>query len=305
MYGYIPNLKEINQMDKTRNQLLLEQFEKQLRVEEKSNATILKYAHDVRNFLQNIKEEPLHKEQVIAYKENLRKHYKITSTNSMLAAINSFLRFIGRPDCVVKLYKMQRETFREENKELSREEYIRLLNAAKNMGKQRLFLLLQTIASTGIRVSELRFITVESLSLRRARVSLKGKTRLVILPRRLCRELADYAKGRQIQTGSVFITRTGNPLDRSNILHEMKALSKKAEVREEKIFPHNLRHLFALTYYMAERNICHLADLLGHANINTTRIYTLASCEEQEQQINNLGLLMLEKENIPKIPVIL
>ena len=139
-------------MDKTRNQLLLEQFEKQLRVEEKSNATILKYAHDVRNFLQNIKEEPLHKEQVIAYKESLRKHYKITSTNSMLAAINSFLRFIGRPDCVVKLYKMQRETFREENKELSREEYIRLLNAAKNMGKQRLFLLLQTIASTGIRV---------------------------------------------------------------------------------------------------------------------------------------------------------
>ena len=208
-------------MDKTRNQLLLEQFEKQLRVEEKSNATILKYAHDVRNFLQNIKEEPLHKEQVIAYKESLRKHYKITSTNSMLAAINSFLRFIGRPDCVVKLYKMQRETFREENKELSREEYIRLLNAAKNMGKQRLFLLLQTIASTGIRVSELRFITVESLSLRRARVSLKGKTRLVILPRRLCRELADYAKGRQIQTGSVFITRTGNPLDRSNILHEI------------------------------------------------------------------------------------
>lgn len=280
-----------------KKQDLIERFKKQLRVAEKSNATILKYAHDVGDFLKYIGEtENLQKEQVISYKECLLKRYKVTSANSMLAAINSFLRFLGRPDCVVKLYKMQRESFRESHRELTKEEYIRLLNTAKTRKNQRLFLLLQTIASTGIRVSELRFITVEALSLNRARVSLKGKTRLVILPKKLCLELFAYAKENGIKTGSIFVTRTGKPLDRSNILHEMKNLSKKAEVDKEKIFPHNLRHLFAFTYYMVERNICHLADLLGHANINTTRIYTLASCEEQEQQINNLGLLMLEQK---------
>ena len=171
---------------------------------------------------------------------------------------------------------------------------MRLLKVAKKRKRPRLFYLLQTIASTGIRVSELKFITIEALVLRRAQVSLKGKTRVVILPQRLCRELYDYARDNGIKTGSVFVTRTGKPLDRSNILHEMKSLSKEAKVEEEKLFLHNLRHLFALTYYMSEHNICHLADLLGHANINTTRIYTLASCEEQEQQINNLGLLMLD-----------
>lgn len=289
-------------MEKMNGQMLLEQFGIQLRAEEKSTATILKYRHDVGDFLKYIEgEKELQKEQVIHYKEHLSEHYKITSVNSMLAAVNSFLRFIGRPDCVVKLYKIQREAFRSEYRELSKEEYMRLLNAAKMMGKRRLFFLLQTIASTGIRVSELPFITVESLSLRRARVSLKGKTRFVILPKRLCRELMSYAKGMGITSGSIFITRTGKPLDRSNILHEMKTLSKKADVNEEKIFPHNLRHLFALTYYMSERNVCHLADLLGHANINTTRIYTLASCEEQEQQINNLGLLMPENEVIAEL----
>lgn len=273
---------------------LLEQFERQLRVEEKSSSTIEKYMHDIRDFLDFLGEEDLDKERVITYKEQLLGQYKISSANSMLAAVNCYLRYVKRPDCVVKLYKLQREAFREENRELSKEEYLRLLYAAQNDKKQRLFFLLQTIASTGIRVSELRFITVESLACRRARVSLKGKSRQVILPGRLCRELLGYAKGKGIKSGSVFVTRTGKPLDRSNILHEMKALAKKARVEVEKIFPHNLRHLFALTYYMAEKNVCHLADLLGHSNINTTRIYTLASCEEQEQQINNLGLLLLE-----------
>lgn len=281
-------------MEKIENLRWIEAFGKQLQIEEKSRATISKYTHDVENFLNYMGENDLKKELVIAYKERLLKQYKITSANSMLAAVNSFLRFVGYADCVVKLYKIQRETFRERNKELSKEEYMRLLKVAKKRKRPRLFYLLQTIASTGIRVSELKFITIEALVLRRAQVSLKGKTRVVILPQRLCRELYDYARDNGIKTGSVFVTRTGKPLDRSNILHEMKSLSKEAKVEEEKLFLHNLRHLFALTYYMSEHNICHLADLLGHANINTTRIYTLASCEEQEQQINNLGLLMLD-----------
>lgn len=267
----------------------LEKFERQLRAEEKSNATVAKYLHDTKVFLHYIgKHTGIRKEEVIAYKQYLAEQYKVTSANSMLAAVNAYLRFAGYADCVVKTFKVQRETFRDRDRELNLEEYHRLLDAAQKLGKIRLFFLIQTIAATGIRVSELPFITVESLYIRRARVSLKGKTRLVILPEQLCRELQKYARSRQITTGSIFITRTGRPLDRSNILHEMKALSKEAKVSKEKIFPHNLRHLFAVTYYQTEQDLCRLADLLGHSNINTTRMYTMISCEEQERQIDSL-----------------
>ncbi len=271
----------------------LKRFERQLRAEEKSSATISKYLRDAKVFLQYIgKCTDIRKEEVIAYKQYLSGHYKVTSANSMLAAVNSYLRFAGYDDCVVKSFKMQRETFRERNRELSREEYHSLLDAAQKMGKIRLFFLLQTMAATGIRVSELPFITVESLYLRRARVSLKGKTRLVILPEQLCQELQKYARKRQIKKGSIFVTRTGKPLDRSNILHEMKSLSEEAKVSKEKIFPHNLRHLFAVTYYQAEQDLCRLADLLGHSNLNTTRMYTMVSYEEQARRIDSLGLLV-------------
>ena len=250
----------------------LERFERQLRAEEKSQATVAKYIRDTKAFLRYIGDAKLiTKERVIAYKQYLSINYKVSSANSMLAAVNSFLRFIGYTDCVVKSFKMQREVFRERNRELSKEEYQRLLDVARGKGKLRLFYLMQTIAATGIRVSELPFITVESLYVRRARVLLKGKSRMVILPRKLCRN--------------------GRPLDRSNILHEMKALSQEAKVSKEKIFPHNLRHLFAVTYYNTAQDLCRLADLLGHSNINTTRIYTKVSCEEQEKQIDSLGLL--------------
>lgn len=270
----------------------LERFEKQLTAEEKSTATVSKYVRDAREFLYYIgSDTDISKEQVIAYKQHLAERYKLSSANSMLAAVNSYLRFTGCAHCVVKTYKMQRETFRERDRELSLEEYKSLLEAARKKGKRRLFFLMQTIAATGIRVSELPFITVESLRIRRARVSLKGKSRFVILPKQLCRELQQYAKERHIPSGSIFVTRTGKPLDRSNILHEMKALAKDAKVKEEKIFPHNLRRLFAVTYYHAEHDLCRLADLLGHSNINTTRMYTMVSCEEQERQIDNLGLL--------------
>lgn len=275
------------------NKALTAQFKEQLAAEEKSRATISKYVHDVTHFLEYAGDgEAVTKEMVIAYKQYLAEHYRATSANSMLAAVNCFLRMMGRSDCVVKSFRIQRESFRERGRELTIEEYLRLLDTAYRQGKKRLFLLMQTIAATGIRISELPFITVEALRSRRAVVVLKGKTRTVILPKKLCRELAGYARSRHIHTGSIFVTRTGRPLDRSNVLWEMKALGKAAGVDAGKIFPHNLRHLFAVTYYKEERDLCHLADLLGHSNINTTRIYTQASCEEQEQRIDRLGLLM-------------
>lgn len=269
---------------------LMEQFRKRLEEDEKSEATIVKYVHDARHFLSYLeKETEITKALVITYKQHLAVAYKLSSANSKLAAVNCFLRTTGYGDCVVKTFRMQRETFRD--KELTRKEYLLLLETARKKGKRRLFLLMETIGATGIRVSELPFITVEALKIRRASVSLKGKTRMVILPEKLCRELGSYAEDRQIKSGSIFVTRNGRVMDRSNILHEMKALCREAGVEEEKVFPHNFRHLFAVTYYNAERDICHLADQLGHSNINTTRIYTLTSCEEQERQIDRLGLL--------------
>lgn len=279
-------------MERKTDQTLLDLFERRLKEDEKSEATIRKYIHDVRCFMNYTKGADLFtKELVIAYKQYLSEHYKTSSANSMLAAVNSFLRIAGHPACTVKAFKVQRTAFRKKDQELSREEYLRLLDAAEKKGKRRLSLLMKTIATTGIRISELPFITVEALEERRAQVSLKGKTRTVILPERLCRELTYYVKDMRIRTGSIFITRSGRPLNRSNVLHEMKALYKEARVPRDKIFPHNFRHLFAVTYYNVERDICHLADLLGHSNINTTRIYTQISCEEQEQQLERLGLL--------------
>ncbi|HBN56425.1 MAG TPA: integrase [Lachnospiraceae bacterium] len=280
-------------MEQKMNGGMIDLFEKRLKEEEKSEATIRKYVSDVKHFMDYTKEDrPFSKELVIGYKQYLSEHYKKASVNSMLASVNSFLRMTGHPDCAVKTLKMQRAAFRGKNQELSREEYLRLLNTAKKKGKRRLFLLMQTIAATGIRISELPFITVEALKERRAQVSLKGKTRTVILQKQLCEELACYAEDMEIRAGSIFITRTGKPLDRSNVLHQMKALYEEAGVPKDKIYPHNFRHLFAVTYYNAERDICHLADLLGHSNINTTRIYTQVSCEEQEQQLDRLGLLV-------------
>lgn len=272
---------------------MIDLFEKKLKEEEKSEATIRKYVSDVKHFMDYTKEDSIFsKELVIDYKQYLSEHYKTASVNSMLASVNCFLRVTGHPECAVKAFKVQRAAFRRKNQELSREEYLRLLDTAEKKGKKRLFLLMRTIAATGIRISELPFITVEALEERRAQVSLKGKTRIVILQKQLCRELACYTKDMGIQTGSIFITRSGKPLDRSNVLHEMKSLCEEAKVPKDKIYPHNFRHLFAVTYYKAERDICHLADLLGHSNINTTRIYTQVSCEEQEQQLDRLGLLI-------------
>ncbi len=272
---------------------MLLKFKKNMKTEEKSQATIEKYLRDTKQFLEELGEgSEITKDRVIAYKESLAERYAVTSANSKVAAVNCFLRTAGCEGCSVKSFKVQKNVFRTKERELTKEEYIRLVKTAQRHGKRQLGMLIQTICATGIRISELPYVTVEALYTRRAVVSLKGKTRIVLLPAELCRELTAYVRTENIRSGSIFVTRNGKPLDRSNIFHSMKKLCEDAEVDRDKVFPHNLRHLFAVTYYKAEKDVCHLADILGHSSINTTRIYTIISCEEQEQQINGLGLLI-------------
>ena len=272
---------------------MLLKFKKNMKTEEKSQATIEKYLRDTKQFLEELGEgSEITKDRVIAYKESLAERYAVTSANSKVAAVNCFLRTAGCEGCSVKSFKVQKNVFRTKERELTKEEYICLVKTAQRHGKRQLGMLIQTICATGIRISELPYVTVEALYTRRAVVSLKGKTRIVLLPAELCRELTAYVRAENIRSGSIFVTRNGKPLDRSNIFHSMKKLCEDAEVDRDKVFPHNLRHLFAVTYYKAEKDVCHLADILGHSSINTTRIYTIISCEEQEQQINGLGLLI-------------
>lgn len=272
---------------------MLLKFKKNMKTEEKSQATIEKYLRDTKQFLEELGEgSEITKDRVIAYKESLAERYAVTSANSKVAAVNCFLRTAGCEGCSVKSFKVQKNVFRTKERELTKEEYIRLVKTAQRHGKRQLGMLIQTICATGIRISELPYVTVEALYTRRAVVSLKGKTRIVLLPAELCRELTAYVRAENIRSGSIFVTRNGKPLDQSNIFHSMKKLCEDAEVDRDKVFPHNLRHLFAVTYYKAEKDVCHLADILGHSSINTTRIYTIISCEEQEQQINGLGLLI-------------
>lgn len=272
---------------------MLLKFKKNMKTGEKSRATIEKYLRDTKQFLEELGEgSEITKDRVIAYKQSLAERYAVTSANSKLAAVNCFLRMAGCEGCIVKSFKVQKNVFRRKERELTKEEYIRLVKTAQRRGKRQLGMLIQTICATGIRISELPYVTVEALYTRRAVVSLKGKTRIVLLPAELCRELTAYVRAENIRSGSIFVTRNGKPLDRSNIFHSMKKLCEDAEVDRDKVFPHNLRHLFAVTYYKAEKDVCHLADILGHSSINTTRIYTIISCEEQEQQINGLGLLI-------------
>lgn len=277
----------------SRRQIL--QFRSSLIEDEKSRATIEKYLRDLEVFFRFVGEEDITKGLAIHYKEYLVQKYAPSSVNSMLAAVNRFFKEMQWFECIVKPLKVQRQTFRDKERELSKDEYFRLLNAAKMRNDMRLYYLMQTICSTGIRVSELKFITVQAIQSGRALVSMKGKTRMVLIPSALCRVLKRYIKERGIQKGSIFITRSGSPMDRSNILHNMKALCEMAGVDRKKIFPHNLRHLFACLFYKAEKDLSRLADLVGHSNINTTRIYTSVSGQEQARQIEQLGLVEREK----------
>lgn len=272
---------------------LIESYSKHLILEEKSKLTIEKYLRDIKSFKMFIKEEEVTKESVIEYKHKLiNDHYALRSINSMLASINSFFDFTGWIDCKVKSIKIQQEIFCSEEKEISKIEYERLTVTAKRKHNERLALLIQTICGTGIRVSELKYITVEAVKKGFAQVNCKGKNRRIFIVRELRKKLLSYAKAKGILEGSVFVTRKGRPMDRSNIWREMKNICKEAKVSSKKVFPHNFRHLFARTFYKIEKDIAKLADILGHSSINTTRIYIVSTGSEHQERMENMRLII-------------
>jgi site-specific recombinase XerD len=269
----------------------LEDFSRYLIREEKSPATMEKYLRDTRAFLAFAQDRPVSKELVAEYKRTcIDRGYAVRSINSMLASINSLLEFMGWPECKVKNIRMQRQTYCPEDKEMTKSEYLRLLEASS--GDERLNLVLQTICGTGIRVSELRHFTLEAVKAGQISVNCKGKIRTILIPKRLRSMLMNFAKSKKITSGPVFVTKSGKPLDRCNIWTQMKRLCDAAGVQPSKVFPHNLRKLFAKTYYAVERDIAKLADILGHSSINTTRIYIMTTGAEHRRQIERLGLVM-------------
>lgn len=223
------------------------------------------------------------------YKEHLISAYAPRSVNSILSSLNSLFDYLGWHDCKVKTLKIQKQIFADTDKELTKSEYMRLLQAARN--NKRLYYLMQTICSTGLRVSELKYITYEAVQIGQANIRCKGKMRTVILPKQLCKILKGYIKEQNIKSGAVFITKTGKPLDRSNIWSDMKKLCDSAGVARSKVFPHNLRHLFARTFYSLQKDIVRLADILRHSSVNTTRIYTMESGDIHRRQIERMNLL--------------
>ena len=274
---------------------MIESFGKYLTEEEKAKATVRKYLHDVERFQIWIGAQALCKTTVLAYKADLCEQYAPASVNATLSSLNSFFRFIERYDLCVKNLKIQKQIFAAADKELTKSDYDRLLQAAKQRKKERLYLLMQTICSTGIRVSEVRYVTVEAVARGMAEIDCKGKCRQVFLPELLCQILKRYIEEQNIKSGAVFVTKNGIPLDRSNIWSNMKKLCMTANVSEKKVYPHNLRHLFARTYYDLQKDVVRLADILGHSNVNTTRIYTMENGENHRRQIEKLGLLQKRK----------
>ena len=260
---------------------------------ERSNNTIEKYHRDVLSFVHWLNNRSVECENVVEWKHHLlRKGYTPATINSMLIAINRFFVFMGWDECRVKVLKLQKKLFREESRDLTKDEYARLVGTAIKVGKERLALLMETICATGIRVSEVRYITIEAAQQGRAVISLKGKIRTILLPRKLCRKLLKYAKKQKTVSGEIFLTRNGTSLSRRQIWAEMKAICKKAGIAASKVFPHNLRHLFAQTFYRVTHDVAKLADLLGHASIETTRIYLLSTGIEHQMLLNNLKLIL-------------
>ena len=277
-------------MKKITNELI-QKFKTYLINEEKSSATLEKYIRDVIAFMHWLNGRVVEKIVVMEYKQNLIENYAPASANSMLSSINSFFGYMEWYDCKVKTFKIQKQIFANKDKELTKAEYERLLVAAKKKQNRKLYMLMQTICSTGIRVSELRYISTDAVRKGEAVINCKGKMRVVILPKQLCKMLTSYIKEQKISSGSVFVTKNGKPLDRSNIWKLMKDLCDSAGVSKDKVFPHNLRHLFARTYYSLEKDVVRLADILGHSSVNTTRIYTMETGEQHRIQIQRLGLL--------------
>ncbi len=268
------------------------EFKEHLILEEKSEITIKKYIHDIKTFSMYTQNIVITKETVIAYKKHLQENYAVRSVNSMLASINSLFAFLGWHDLRVKSLKLQQQVFCPEEKELTRAEYARLCRMAEHKHNERLNLILQTICGTGIRVSELQFITVEAVKQGEAVVNCKAKTRSVFIVKKLKQKLLRWAAKQGIKNGMIFVTRTGKPISRTNIWREMKALCKEANVNSQKVFPHNLRHLFAWVFYGIEKDIAKLADILGHSSINTTRIYIISTGTEHRKRMENMRLII-------------
>ena len=271
---------------------ILVRFKKYLLLEERSAATVEKYLRDVRAFIAFANGAEITKELVICYKKHLQENYAVRSVNYMLASINSLFAFLGWLELRVKSIKLQQQIYCPEEKELTKAEYVRLCKVAERKHNERLSLILQTICGTGIRVSELQFITVEAVRCGEAMVSCKAKTRSVFIVKELQRKLLRYAAEQTIKTGMIFVTKTGKPVSRTNIWREMKALCEEANVNPRKVFPHNLRHLFARVFYSIEKDIAKLADILGHSNIDTTRIYIISSGTEHRRRMENMHLIL-------------
>lgn len=270
---------------------IIAKFKEYLICEEKSQATVDKYIRDVIFFMNWLNGESVSKAMVLKYKQELTEKYAPTSVNAALSSLNSFFIYNEWYDCKVKALKIQRQIFANKDKELTKAEYERLLTAAQQRKNQQLYYLMQTICGCGIRVSELKHITYQSLVDGKAIINCKGKMRVVILQKELCRMLINYAKSHNIKEGSIFVTKSGKPLDRSNIWKMLKSLCESAGVSKDKVFPHNFRHLFARTYYSLQKDIVRLADILGHSNVNTTRIYTTEAGDVHRKHLQKLGLL--------------
>ncbi len=278
----------------TITQTQIELYKEYLISEEKSEVTVEKYIRDISAFLRWLDCGELNKTAVLHYKQQLMENYAPTTVNSVLASLNGFFEFNERYDLKVKNLKVQKQIFCQKDKELTKAEYDRLLKAAQEKKNERLYLVMQTICSTGIRVSELKFITVDAVMSGRAQVRLKGKIRTILLTKELCNILKKYIREQKLISGSVFVTRKGKSLDRFYIWKAMKSLCESAGVEKEKVFPHNLRHLFARTYYSLQKDIVRLADILGHNSINTTRIYTVEDGDIHRRQMQRLGLVRMQ-----------
>ena len=269
-----------------------EEYRKHLYAEEKSAGTVSKYLHDMRAFQAFADGRPVTRELSIMWKDQLfSEQYAVPTINSMLSSLNGFLRFMRWDDCKVKFLRVQHRLFCDPSRILTRSEYNKLLETAKAQGKERLVLIMETICSTGIRVSEVRCITVEAAMQGMTEVSLKGKIRTILMPSRLRKKLLEYARKNKIASGEIFLTRSGNPISRRQIWAEMKRLCEAAGIAPTKVFPHNLRHLFARTFYKMSHDIAKLADTLGHSCIDTTRIYLVSTGREHKSLLEKLRLV--------------
>lgn len=269
----------------------INEYKEYLLAAEKAKATVTKYINEAERLAEYLNGNQLSKRALLEYREILAENFSSRTVNTKLAAINGYLSFIGADEYKVQLLKVQRRAFIAENRELSAVEYKRLVNAADAGGNERLSLVMQTICATGIRISELSCITTDAIEKRQTEIRLKGKSRTVLIPNKLCKKLAEYAARQHIDSGVIFRTKGGRPIDRANVCHDMKRLCDAAHVEQSKVFPHNLRHLFARAFYSVEKNLPHLADVLGHSSIETTRIYVAASSKQHERTLERMKLI--------------